>query len=263
MTSPASLITVPDPIDDVPPRFSLSVHKCGSTMAFRLISAALKQNGIKPVDIESIMWHNGFAPKDWHHDSELKKLVLSGRIYNGFRDNPGIIPDEIGPSIFVARDPRDALTSAYFSFGPKGSHVTPAKNKKAAEKMLKSRAAQSDDGIDAWVVRNIDRFKRQFLGYRNILPQLKVFHYETILFDKLSFLRDTFEHWKIPYDPSILRSVSDELHFIPETEDPSRHIRKGLPGDHLEKLQTETISQIDQEMAEVYDLFGYEPRATV
>lgn len=85
-----------------------------------------------------------------------------------------------------------------------------------------------------------------------------IFRYEEIFFDKYSFIKDIFSHFNIPVEDKILCEVAKTNHIIPENEDPSKHIRRGIPGDYKNKLKPDTIDKLNHKLASIAEFYGYE-----
>ncbi|MEO0343733.1 MAG: hypothetical protein AAF198_09885 [Pseudomonadota bacterium] len=51
--------------------------------------------------------------------------------------------------------------------------------------------------------------------------------------------------------------VASQFDIRPEFEDPTKHIRKGAHGDHVEKLRPDTITQLNEILKQPYRKFGY------
>ena len=258
----AHLIRIGPPFDEAPPRFALSLHKCGSTLLQKLFEDALARLGRPAVNIPVQLWKQGIPATAWAGDRSLAGLIRPGHVYTGYRERPAFLTDAellAARSVLLVRDPRDALVSAFFSFGPRGSHGAIPNNPEAARLMEEARRRHEETGIDDWVLRRAPKVRRQFLGYRSLLgdPSLALFRYETVYFDKAGFLRAAFAHLGLPQDAAVLAQVAARHDILPETENPRRHIRKGSPGDHREKLRAATIARLDEEFAEVFELFGY------
>jgi hypothetical protein len=45
--------------------------------------------------------------------------------------------------------------------------------------------------------------------------------------------------------------------MIPENERPNQHVRRAIPGDHIDKLNPETIDQLNLIFDEVLLRYGY------
>ena len=243
--------------------YAFSIHKAGSTLMHKMIGEVCSFSGIPSVSIPDTLFKEGIFEKDWEKDEGILNLISSGRIYYGFRHLPEILLNESvrlrdKKSILLVRDPRDALVSQYFSYGGKYvSHMLLSKNKEA---FLKDRQATSHMDIDQYVLlaagdylNKLKRYKEN-LNFDNVL----LFKYEDIYIDKRKFLSGIFLHFGITVESSLLDKIAAKNDVRPELEDVTKHIRKGAPGDHVNKLLPGTISKLNAIYAETCAWFGYD-----
>ena len=81
--------------------------------------------------------------------------------------------------------------------------------------------------------------------------------YEDVSYDKHSFLREIFEHFGIGVPADIIAEVARQNDIRPKVENEARHIRKGTPGDHMQKLQPQTIATLNDTFRDVAAFYGY------
>ena len=245
--------------------YAFSIHKCGSTLMHNMISQVCREAHISAVSIPDTLFMEGMAAEEWDSDSRLLKLIKTGRIYYGFRHLPDVLLD---PQIdlynkrvvLLVRDPRDALVSAFYSFGGKHrSHRFPDKNR---ERFLANANRAVDVEIDQYVIRSARRHLNKMIKYKNNLnfDNVMLRKYEEIYFDKKSFLRDIFTHFGFTVSLRIIERVARDNDKRPVKEDMTKHIRKGTPGDHREKLRPETIEQLNDIFSDICDWYGYSLR---
>jgi hypothetical protein len=242
--------------------FVFSLHKCGSTMLTNLMQEVLQAAGEPWVNFPDQFFRLGVPAKDWRQDKALSDLVVPGLVYTGYRFLPEFMSRDMlaaGRSVLLVRDPRDALVSAFFSFGANGSHVLPGTAKgDAADAILKARAAAADMTINEWVLKRARAVAVEFMRYAPHVgqPDFRLFRYEDVLFDKARLLADVFAHFGLPL-PANAAAIAERHHVLPGKEDPSKHIRKATPGDHRDKLTPETIAELDRILAEPLRFYGY------
>ena len=73
-----------------------------------------------------------------------------------------------------------------------------------------------------------------------------------------NFLADIFTHFNIAVESDVLDEVAARNDIRPEVEDISKHIRKGTPGDHVNKLRPETITKLNDIFCETCAFYGYD-----
>jgi hypothetical protein len=240
--------------------FAFSVHKCGSSLMNRMIRQVCEKEDIPDLNIPGPLFTKGVDPS-WKTDADLLQLIKPGYIYHSFRDFPPVLAEVMKNNaykcVFLVRDPRDALVSQYFSFMPGGSHIIPNEN---PEHFLKVQEKSKGLTIDQYVVTHSKNLKNKLEAYKQNLDfsVTKVFKYEDIFFDKYRFISEIFTHFDMSPKDDVLRSVAADNDIIPEKENPNRHIRKGVPGDHKVKLQPQTIEELDKVFEDIGSFFGYD-----
>jgi hypothetical protein len=244
-----------------PARFAFSIHKCGSSLMNAMIHAACKQAKVPALSIPDTFFLEGLD-ESWSRDPSLLPLIDEGRIYFGFRYlppiffQPGFLKGR--KSVLLVRDPRDALVSEYYSFGGKHlSHKQPTKNVEGFREKLDSTKHME---IDEYVLMRAAELLIKLTSYREHLDfdNALLRRYEDIYFDKEQFLADIFSHFRIDVPANIIAKVAAANDVRPESEDPSKHIRKGTPGDHREKLAPETIASLNDTFRDAARFFGYD-----
>lgn len=251
------------PRGDFPACFAFSIHKAGSTLMHKMIAEACNRCSIPSLSIPDTLFLEGVKDREWQADEGILDLVEEGRLYYGFRYLPAAFLDpRLGlrqrRSVLLVRDPRDALVSEFFSFG--GKHVSHRAPDKNAESFRKDLEATAGLDLDEYVIQSARFHLAKLEAYRSALDLSTVMlrRYEDIYFDKHRFLREIFSHLQIAADPDVIRDVAAANDIRPSMEDLSKHIRKGAPGDHREKLKPETISRLNDVFRVTCRNFGYD-----
>jgi hypothetical protein len=231
-------------------------------MLFGMIETVTLHTELPAISIPDILFDRGVEEARWERDPQLAPLFRSNILYYGFRYLPPVLTFD--PSILAGRrfvlllrDPRDALVSGYYSFGRKAaSHVRPTTNADAFEQMLDNVV---DDGIDAYVLDTAKYLKSKLEVYRSALNYTHglVLRYEDAYFDKVGMLRQVFAHLGINIADDIVSLAAATHDIRPAAEDETRHIRQGVPGDHVRKLRSTTIDRLNDELRDVAGFFGY------
>lgn len=243
--------------------FVFGIHKCGSSLMHKMVRGVCEQAGIPFLDVPGTAGKEGMSGGEWARDPDLVPLFTRHRVFLGFRFFPAVLLEpelRIREKRFVllVRDPRDALVSQYFSFG--GKHRSHALPPKGAEKRLANIQRTAHMEIDEYVLFVARKHLKKMVEYREHLDfgLGMVRRYEDVFFDKLSFLREIFEHFGLAVDDAVLVDVAGKHDIRPSIEDPTKHIRKGTPGDYAEKLKQETIVELNKIFGEVASAFGYD-----
>jgi Sulfotransferase domain len=177
------------------------------------------------------------------------------------------------------RDPRDVLTSMFFSYC--FMHRGPV------EKNTGYRRAVADAGIDQYVLSmSTDAFMdyegdygtggnyREHIGniltrYERYLhelvgrPNTALVSYEEMVRDFPSWLRKVVAQFQLANEEEIFQAVlARHLEEVkPAAEDVWAHKRKVTPGDYLEKLNPETVAELNQRFSAVLEALGYSGNA--
>lgn len=249
--------------------FAFSVHKAGSSLMASLLRSYCLATNFPTIDIPETLFNQGVLEKDWHTLPEILDVIVDGYLYLGFRSLPDILnPDSqsllLDPRPYkiclLVRDPRDCLVSQYFSMGRQqaSSHAIPKMN---PESFLESLKSQGNQSIDDYVLTHSHVLFNKLKAYLSILegnPNIKVFRYEDIYFDKHQFLINMLEWFSIPIDKSVALKMADKHDIRPAIEDVSSHIRKGEPGDHKNKLLPVTVAKISDQFRDLMKHYRYE-----
>lgn len=187
-----------------------------------------------------------------------------------------VIPPDVEEAAVILhlRDPRDVLTSLFFSHTRSHPRLQGEFDPSDERRLEWERR-----GIDEFVRRRARGFARRYKvlldGFRG-LPNVRLLKYEEMVRDYGRWLGDFilgFEPHRQPRfasckTPGAVEHLIEKLHellyeshaneFAVESEDPAAHKRKVKPGDHREKLSGETIEYLNEEFREVLRELAYE-----
>ena len=254
---------VPFEVRDDPDRpawFLYGVRKSGSSILNSMAASLARMNDVAYVDVAGGFFRNGVDVRAWQNDPGLAALLRGGNLYGGFRNAPlGLAEDPVvrgSRSALLVRDPRDALVSQYFSDAY--SHSIPEAGE-TRDLMIRQREAALRASLADHVLRTAPGLRETLREYYPFLehPGHRVYQYETAILNKRWFLRDLCDHFGWGVTEGQLDQILGWADVVPEEEDPTRFIRKVLPGDHREKLDARTIAALDAVLAEPLGVFGY------
>lgn len=253
------------PRGEFPACYAFGMHKAGSSLMHLMILQVCAATNTPAMNIPTALFHEGLVEADWDTDPEIVECFAPGRVYFGFRKLPPIL---LNPrlalrekrSVLLVRDPRDALVSEFYSYGGHLSHALPAKN---ADKFISAAKSTQHLTIDDYVLRASPGYLAKLNGYLDALDfrHILLRRYEQVYFDKHKFLSDIFIHFGLEIPAEIIAAVAAQNDVRPVVEDPSKHIRKGEPGDHRLKLKPDTITKLNNIFRETCRLYGYELEA--
>jgi hypothetical protein len=237
----------------LPSVFIVGLVKSGSTLLNRIMRPISAASGLTCRAFANELRQRGLSLK--HADPDFEPF---GYAYGGFRDLPWPLPDfGANRTVLLVRDPRDALTSSYFSVAY--SHVPPGTSD--SPKMLQAfetrRAQARETAIDDFVLREAEshaRLIRRVLA--NIAPH-KLYRYEEIIFDKQAWAADMVEYLGLSPPPNLVSMVVARNDVVPSADAPLEHIRHVTPGDHRNKLRPETIAALDARFERLMKKMGY------
>jgi hypothetical protein len=181
-----------------------------------------------------------------------------GFAYGSFRYLPWPLPTfAAGRTVMLLRDPRDALTSLYFSIAY--SHRPPgsAQGQKLLRKFEARRADARAGSIDGFVLREAPGHLRAIEKTMANLPAHRLYRYEDVIFDKLAWTHDMLDFLKLDVPGRLVEAVVARNDIVPDAEAPLEHIRHVTPGDHRNKLQPQTIEALNELFGRVMGKFGY------
>ena len=151
--------------------------------------------------------------------------------------------------VFLFRDPRDALVSQYFSDAY--SHQLPDAGPTLGDGRAAfeaKRAAALQTPIDDYVIAHARPMRRTLTEYAGLLddPDCLCLRYEDVVFQKRRMVRHVLAHFGWTASPGQIDLLMAQIDTLPEAEDPTRFLRKAVPGDHRVKLRPDTIAALDK-----------------
>jgi len=254
--------SMPPPGDaSIPSVFLVGLPKAGSTLLNRLMSPITKAAGLSYVSLQDILFGMGVSAKAVPREVNAA-FAPTGFVFGGFRSLSGgfsIPPFAADRTVVLVRDPRDMLTSLYFSLA--SSHRAPgnAVGEALAKTFSNQRDAVSRTSIDEFVLEKT----RLVLGqFRTLVDKLdgiphRHYRYEDIIFEKLAWARDMVDYLGLNVPPALVERVVAANDVLPDAENPKMHVRKVVPGDHREKLRAETIAELDVRLKPILRRYRY------
>lgn len=242
-----------------------SFNKAGTQYIKSILSQCATQSGMTTVSIHDYAFHSTFPYlnkltreelADYQHLFKSKGYLYS--VFGGMIDGIENLQDY--KTILVTRDPRDILVSEYFSFA--FSHVEPSqKGDKHAAFMSQRKAAQSVS-IDDYVLAESGKMTSIFSRYQAVLldqyERAYVARYEEMVSDFSSWLEGLLAYCGFELSEAFVQGLIEQNEASkPKAEDVNRHVRKGKAGDYKEKLQPETIRQLNEDFGPMLERFGY------
>lgn len=242
--------------------YTVALHKSGSVLFDNLVKAICKASGRSCVDIEVQLFRQGL---NFSHCDHLL-LDFCGRpgfIYSGFRGLWQLMllrRFRDSRKLMLVRDPRDIAISFYHSMAK--SHTVPdgAVRDVIMEQRNRAQAQGPSDyvlngGVDG-VLHNFNAFAS--ISRSKTSGEWRVYRYEDVIYTKIEWAKDIASQLNVELpDETIAKLVAKEDVF-PETEDPSKHIRRVHPGGYRDSLSPEAIAHIEAKCGKAMEMFGYD-----
>ena len=241
-----------------------SVNKAATQYVKSILRKVALENNMIPVHMHHYAFLSGLPYFDSLSKEEMDEYKhvfrTKGYVYSVFGGFIGNI-DQINEYkvLLTIRDPRDIVVSAYYSFGI--SHGIPFDEKKSQDFMQLRENAQKlsiDDFALYYAQEVLETYIKYIDGFKEngIIP--RVIRYEEMVSD--------YETWLTSIEDACSLNMSDSLksELLKEKstrrnqqEDTNSHRRKGIAGDYLEKLEAQTIEELNLKFKPVLDYFNY------
>jgi hypothetical protein len=223
-----------------------TLHKVASTFTHELLGYINTEIlGLRRMDWDKYI-HNKFPTNTTEWMSRQVDVLFdhTGYAYGPFRAALPIPQLEQYRILMILRDPRDILTSAYFSEA--FSHAPPLRPERLKEFEERRQMVQAMT-IDEFVIKKADELVGFFEDYRTMAERCGVrpLDYAQMMSNWDGFM-DGVEN-------SLNVTISQHHRDVLKTkgrigedlgDDESQHLRRGTPGDHAEKLLPETVSHL-------------------
>lgn len=247
-------VSVPKPTPNFASGYVFAYWKSGSTLLEEMLKAYCKSVGVAQFSIYKQAFRQGVMTSEIAGDANTF-LVKEGYVFTGFRHYPSfdLAIDDNQPVILLVRDPRDMLVSYYFSV--RDSHQIP----RGQEVMQAARTRSRNALIDDWVLRHAPLYTVAFERYTEKLSGLTVvlFRYEDVIYEKSRWLEEAVRALQLPLRMNTVSRIARRFDIIPEYESSSQHIRKVHPGDHRDKLASDTIRKLNVQLESFLQAYGY------
>ena len=219
-----------------------TVHKAASMFLFKLSKLLAEEKGIAMHSINGL-------PRSPHYCDGLADFNGATGCFSPLRVYQPV-PDSF-KKILHLRDPRDAMTSSYYSAAyshPQNSEAT-KKNRVDALRM----------GIDDYVLDRSDLVRERYEQYECILDSSVFVKYEEMVTDFEPWLRKFIVPFEFGQPDSVVEKFCKmfEHEFEVGSEDMNRHKRQVKMGDHKAKLKPETIRVLTGKFSKILKLYGY------
>jgi hypothetical protein len=236
-----------------------STFKCASVYVTDILRKLTKSAELTPINWNDYAWETGESKKKLQNQTAFNPKIFRtvGYFYGCLREfNEWQIPNLDQFSILLMlRDPRDVLTSLYFSHAY--SHAIPLFNQ---EELLELRQRALSMTVDEYVIENIPRYSNIYQEYcLNLLSRSNVLFvtYEKMVTDFEAWLDSITNFLELQISSEVIEVVKEQADFTVNEENIYVHKRQVFPGEHRRKLRTETIKLLNDNFSETLKLLGY------
>jgi hypothetical protein len=271
-------VELPAAISAEPSVMAFSMAKAGSTLLFRMLRQLAPTQKLVYFSIEDYLFSRNISPTN-RPGHVGKVLAPEGYCYGGFRQYPAFHVPLLHShkTVFLVRDPRDMITSLYFSLRRSHQIPEPAKSKtkskaksapeasevseSVAQKMLDARAYLSNADINDFAPQAVRTYLRLFEGYvaqgfpRR--PNVAIYRYEDVIFEKRAWVDDICAWYGWDVDAAHKAKVAAMFDERPTEERPDEHVRQVTPGNYQQHLSKDSIEIVKEALGEYMRLFGY------
>jgi AraC-like DNA-binding protein len=231
-----------------------TVHRGASTYVSKVLNMLAEDCGMTSVNFASYFALSG-EPRDrlFSNETALRRAFgTRGYFYGPFRWFHDIPAMESYAVLLVLRDPRDVMTSHYYSTAY--SHAL------LNHGMIERRKTALRVSVDEYVLRERSWFKGIYEEYCQKLlgkPNVLFLKYEDMVADFEPWLRTAAKHLGFESNERLLRRILEESDFRGGQEDAFSHRRQVTPGDHRRKLLPETVEILTADFRNVLEQLGY------
>lgn len=256
-------LLLPEAIPKRPSAFVFGIFKGGSTLLNRMVADILAETGREPFELPGRLFKMGIVVDQITEDKD-GVFELDGMVYTGFRSIPPILQKSANfkraRKLVLVRDPRDILVSLYFSHAY--SHEMPkAGEARKAWEERRNTALATD--VDQYAIQQAGSVLTHLMRMGDLVgdPGVTLLRYEDIIFDKERLADIICETIGLDIPREARVAIAKKNDIRPAQENKLAHIRNVAPGDHLNKLKPETISQLSEVLSPALDLFYPECKA--
>jgi hypothetical protein len=240
-----------------------SFNKAATQTVKKLLIECGRRNNLTPVLLHDYAFHHPMPFLDHLDREEIKKYAHLfkpvGYLYTVFGGMIAEIPAlEKFRVVLVVRDPRDILVSDYYSNAY--SHTIPGGEKK--EIYLSRRELALASSLDEYVLNSAPKlvsiFEKYAMHLFPLCPGVHVARYEDMVEDFPEWLDSLVSACGMKISKTFRQDLLEKHEARrPKGENIHKHLRKGMPGEHREKLRPETVEQLTQTFKESLTRFNY------
>lgn len=220
-----------------------TTQKCASRYVSEILAQLAQSAGMVHADYDAYITMIG-VPKEknpFRSDGTLDiAFKLKGYYYGPIGTYRAIPNLDKYKLLLQLRDPRDMLTSLYFSTAFSHAIISP--------KLIRRRTEALQTDIDDFVLHSASEYLPIYQTYcEKLLSQSNALFvkYEDMVANFDDWLNSLSQHLGLTEQSEDIEIIKSSSDFSVSVEDKYAQRRQVSPGDHLRKLKPETISQLN------------------
>ncbi len=248
----------PSGATSIPSFYAFSFPKSGSTLLDQMLQQVCEVRGLTVYNPSAELFRGGMLDDAAAVDEQML-YAPTGYCFGVFRAFPPFIqPARLAgrKTIMLVRDPRDMLTSFYYSMAI--SHVLPGEGE-LRERFMEQRVRVRGMTVDEFVTKGVPSIEGTLdalvVGLRRSVVRL--YRYEDVIFRKWEWLSDISDFLGLGVSQDALAVIAARHDVRPEQDRPDEHVRQVRPGDYRRKLKSETVEYLDACAFERWRTLGY------
>ena len=218
-----------------------TVNKSASTFIKKTVATLIGKEKVAHIRLTAYLSPEK-REKYFNNPASMQKVFKENGFFYGAFMAPYPFPNlDKFKILLVLRDPRDVLTSNYFS--------TLFNHPLTANDMIDKRKKYTDYDIDKYVLEfapelhtRYEGYCKDFLGKENVL----FLKYEDMVTDFKPWLNKLANYLELKGRDHKIEELVEANKFKVKKEDKKSFVRNITPGDHKNKLKPETISTLNK-----------------
>ena len=231
-----------------------TAHKCASVYVSKLLKRLSEDAGMVHLDFDTYFHMSNEAEYRLFSEPRFLRRAIHPRGYyygalRWYREIPNMDQYAV---LLVLRDPRDVMTSLYFSL--RYSH------RMSSARLVRWRQQSEGLTLDEFVLRHADGFDGRYRQYCDeLLGQANVLFlsYEDMVADFSRWLDRLAAHLSLDTNSGLLATLEQEADFTVDQQRLTAHRRQVTPGEHRRKLRAETIQELNGRFGYSLERLGY------
>lgn len=251
-----------------------TVNKAATQYVKKILFKLGEENGMHCAAPDSLAFNSGFPSLSGLRSKKIHKFQKvfkpKGYVYSSFNGAiPWIENLHLYRIIVFVRDPRDVITSLYYSLAY--SHPLPSELSPDRETFIRNRKQILQSGIDGFAIQAAESIAGDFRSLISLIGRkapderrasnILITRYEQMVQGFDDWLDEVIVHCDLMVSDETRSELAEDARQIAdrfsEGERQDSHLRKGRPGDYLEKLKPKTVSKLNAIFDEVLLFFEY------